>query len=403
MRSGMSENVEAFIYAFAESLRQNTFVKATLGNYKGADRSLQKVNIRRIETKRGERLFFLYKQDTRDTAKNYSLDEGLNIIGDALSGDFFSGHLFTTEQDLQLDIGKKGRSRLNKGRPTFKNAVKTPHDRTKRQLIDSNSFYLNALGITTAEGAVRDKQQNKWRQINKFVEIVAAAIETSSLKGAEALHIVDMGSGKGYLTFALYEYLTNAGVKAAVTGVEARANLAEICSGIADASGFDGLKFLDGAIDSIELDAADILIVLHACNTATDDALYKGIRANAELIIAAPCCHQELRPQIVPPPMLRDVLKYGVLLERTAETLTDGIRAMLLEREGYAVKMLEFVPVEHTPKNNMLIGTHHKDTPRKQELDREIRELMAAFWIKHQRLLSLLDTAEGPAPDAAVK
>lgn len=101
--------------------------------------------------------------------------------------------------------------------------------------------------------------------------------------------------------------------------------------------------------------------------------------------------------------MLRDVLKYGVLLERTAETLTDGIRAMLLEREGYAVKMLEFVPVEHTPKNNMLIGTHHKDTPRKQELDREIRELMAAFGIKHQRLLSLLDTAEGPAPDAAVK
>src|SRR5204863_4515456 len=103
----------------------------------------------------------------------------------------------------------------------------------------------------------------------------------------------------------------------------------------------------------------DILIALHACNTATDDAMYKGITANADLIVAAPCCHKEIRPQIKPPEMFRDILKHGVMLERIAETLTDGLRSLLLERSGYATKLFEFISVEHTPNNNMLVGRRH--------------------------------------------
>lgn len=386
----MTENVEKFITAFAESLKGNTFVKATLGNYKGGDEHLQRINIRTIETKKGSRLFFLYKFETRDTAKNYSFDDGLELIAKQLNGEFYSGHLFTTSGDHQLDIGKKG-SRLNVAKPTFKAVTPVTHDREKQRLIDPNSSYLRALGITTDQGEIREKQHRKWTQINRFVEILSSLVERSSLKDKPTLRIVDMGSGKGYLTFAAYDYFTNvANIDVRMTGVEARDNLVELGNGVARASEFDGLDFVKGTIDSYELESVDILIALHACDTATDDALFKAISAKAELIVAAPCCHQQVRPQITPPAMLRDVLKHGVLLERTAETLTDGLRSLMLEREGYSTKMIEFVSVEHTPKNNMLVGTRLEKTTDTAQIEAQIAEIKAQFGIKDQRLEQLL-------------
>ncbi len=386
----MSENLDKFIDAFAASLANETFIKATLGNYKGDDGHLQKINIRTIETKKGRRLFFLYKYDTRDTAKNYATDEGIKLITQMLDGQFFSGHLFTSEGDYQLDIGKKG-SRLNKAKPTFKKAVAATHDREKTRLIDPNSSYLRALGITTDRGEIRDKQQKKWTQINKFVEILASLVEKSSLKNKPTLRILDMGSGKGYLTFAAYDYFANtAKVNVTITGVEARENLVELCNDIAKASEFDDLEFVQGTIDSFELTDVDILIALHACDTATDDALFKGISANAELIVAAPCCHQQVRPQIKAPEMLKDVLKHGVLAERTAETITDGLRSLLLEREGYATKMIEFVSVEHTPKNNLLVGTRIERPKNAATFEEQIASIRSQFSIERQRPDELL-------------
>lgn len=385
------ENIDNFIAAFAESLANNTFVKATLGNYKGGDAHLQRINIRTIETKKGLRLFFLYKYDTRDTAKNYAFDEGLELIGKMLDGEFYSGHLFTTDGDLQLDIGKKG-SRLNKAKPTFKSINKPAHDREKERLIDPRSPYLRALGIATDSGEIREKQHRKWTQINRFVEILSSLVEKSSLKGKPSLSIVDMGAGKGYLTFAAYDYFTNTlGLDVSVVGVEARDDLAKLSDDIARACSFEKLKFVQGTIDSYDLENVDILIALHACDTATDDALFKAISAKAELIVAAPCCHQQVRPQITPPAMLRDVLKHGVLLERTAETLTDGLRSLLLEREGYSTKMIEFVSIEHTPKNNMLVGTRLGKATDTSQIEAEIAEIKEQFGIKNQRLEQLLN------------
>ena len=162
------------------------------------------------------------------------------------------------------------------------------------------------------------------------------------------------------------------------------------CNDVAEASGFDKLKFIQGTIGSYDLGEVDILIALHACNTATDDAIYKGISHKADLIIAVPCCHQELRPQLQPPEMLRDILKHPVMLERIAETLTDGLRSLLLEREGYATKLFEFVTTEHTPKNNMLVGTGLKRTADATRFQHEINEIKAFYGIKHQHLEDLL-------------
>src|SRR5215213_4628154 len=141
------ENVEKLVSEFARSLQEETFVKMSLGNYKGADEHLQKLLLRLIETRKGKRLFFLYRYDTRDTAKNHDYEEAVKIIRATLSKDFFSGHLFTTENDFQLDVGRKGKSRLNIAKPTFKAKPALEHDRPKKRFVNADSFYLRALGI----------------------------------------------------------------------------------------------------------------------------------------------------------------------------------------------------------------------------------------------------------------
>jgi SAM-dependent methyltransferase len=386
----MQENIDKFIDELRSSLKQETFIKLTLGNYKGPDERLQKIHCRLVETKKGMRLFFLYRSENRDTAKNYSFDEGVQLIRKMLGTDFFAAHLFTVEHDFQLDIGKKG-SRLNVAKPTLKKQTTLSHDRKKERPVDQNAFYLKALGITDDEGRVRDRAHDKWRQINRYVEILGSVIDKSPLQNSKTIRFVDMGSGKGYLTFATYDYFRNVrGLDISVTGVEMRADLVDRCNEIATASDYDGLRFVQGGIADADISGVDVLIALHACNTATDDALFKGIAADATVIVAAPCCHQELRPQIKPPEMLRDVLKHGIMLERTAEFVTDALRSLLLERSGYSVKLLDFVPVEHTPKNLMIIGTRDPAFDRFAEIDREIAELIEFYSIKEQKLNTLL-------------
>lgn len=387
----MLETVEKFVAAITASLADDTFVKATLGNYKGGDKHLQKLNVRRLTTKKGARLYFLYRTDTRDTVKNHSLDEGARTIGELLGTEFFSGHLFTTDADYQLEIGKKGKSRLNVAKPTFKIAPPTDHDRKKKLQIDADAFYLKALGIATDDGRIRDRQQDKWRQINKFVETLAKLFDKSQLARRNDLKIVDMGSGKGYLTFAAYDYFTNVrGLNVTMTGVEAKSELAGLCNDIAQTCEFGGLRFVNGTIDDYETGDVDILIALHACDTATDDAIYKGIVARADLIVAAPCCHREVRPQIKAPAMFRDILKHGVMLERTAETVTDGLRSLLLESSGYSSRLFEFISVDHTPKNNMLVGTRLATPKKSDTITAQIAEIKSLYGIGEQRLEKLL-------------
>jgi SAM-dependent methyltransferase len=297
--------------------------------------------------------------------------------------------------------------RLVLGPPRHVSAPES-HDRSKKRLIDpKQSPWLHALGVTTAEGKVCAGMEAKFRQINKFVEILqpllvragrdrAANVPSTEFLARKTmagspLTLVDMGCGKGYLTFAAYELLRRAGwTEVSVRGIEARSDLVELCQRAASGCGFSGLHFAAGTIESTSLDQVDVLVALHACDTATDDAIAKGIQARAALILVAPCCHKELRPQLSPPPVLAETLKHGILRERQAEFITDALRAALLEWAGYDTQVFEFISTEHTAKNLMIAAVKRGNPTRPDEEATRVRNLSAFYGIRSQRLAGQL-------------
>ncbi len=383
---------EKFFDALDESLDSGNFIKLTLARYRGAEAGLKNVYVRPAELKGGPRLSFLYRYRTRDAVRNHTYEEGSKLLRELLGAEFSSGHLFTSKEDLRLDVTRRGEARLTSHAPTLSSPAAAGHERRKRRAIDvAGSVYLRELGVTNERGEVRPAMGDKLRQINKFVEIVAGLYDSSPLKGRGGLSVVDVGSGKGYLTFALYDYLNHVrGVRASVTGVEARAELVELCNEVARRAGFERLEFRTGFIQDVEPPRADLLIALHACDTATDDAIHRGVEAGAAVIVTAPCCHKEVRPQIVVPAQLRAVLRHGHLLEREAESVTDSLRALLLESAGYRVKVFEFVSTEHTRKNTMIAAVRREDAWDKQAALAEYRALKEFYGIRAQRLETLL-------------
>ena len=233
--------------------------------------------------------------------------------------------------------------------------------------------------------------EDKYRQINKFIEILDSLLKSIDLSSKSELKIIDMGSGKGYLTFALYDYLNNKlNIPAKVTGVEIRQDLIKKCTDIANILNFKNLFFEEGYINYYEIGEIDGLIALHACNTATDDAIFQGIKANAEFLLLSPCCHKELNPQLSCNSELNNILQYGILRERQAEILTDAIRAMLLESCGYQSNVFEFISSEHTGKNLMISAIKKRQKRKSGAILKDIDRIKKAFGIESQHLEKLL-------------
>lgn len=381
-----------FIDRLTESLRTGSFVKLTLGKYRGEESDLKNVFVRLIQIKNSDQLSFLYRYKTKDIVKNVSVEEGVEIVRSVLGDSFFSGHLFTIDRDFQLSYNRKQTPRLTSTAPTFTTRPAATHNVKKHRYLDpKDSYYLKALGITNDKGDVKNSMGSKWRQVNRFIEIVQNLFESSTIAGNKEISIVDMGSGKGYLTFAVYDYFNNVKkVKATVTGVEAREELVKSSNEIARQAGFANLSFQPGYIRNYKLDQVDILIALHACDTATDEAIFKGISAKASIIICAPCCHKQIRPQITAPPNLKGVMKFGILLERQAEMATDSLRALLLEYSGYTTKLFEFISIEHTHKNTMIVGVKQNRTPDRDQVLKQIEDIKTFYGIEEHYLEQLL-------------
>ncbi len=229
--------------------------------------------------------------------------------------------------------------------------------------------------------------QDKFRQINRYVEILGPLLKAIPRRKLDK--IVDMGAGKGYLTFAVADYLANTlHVEAQTVGVELRPELVELCNGIAAKAGLNNLSFAQGSIDGYDSAGTSVLIALHACDTATDDAIAKGIAAEAELIVVAPCCHKQIRREIETanaPTPLDYLLRHGIFVERQAEMVTDGIRALILEYFGYSTKVFEFISDQHTPKNVLIVGQRTKGE-RDPAILAKIAEAKAMFGIRQHYL-----------------
>ena len=203
--------------------------------------------------------------------------------------------------------------------------------------------------------------------------------------------VVDLACGKGYLTFATHQFFRARGIEAQVTGVEQRPELVQQNEAIAQRLGCDGLRFVEGTIANIARgEDVDLLLALHACDTATDEALHFGVQASAQLILASPCCHKELRPQIVAPPVMHACFRHGILAERQAELLTEAIRALLLEIHGYEANVFEFISHEHTAKNLMISAIKRRRSENRAELRSRLHELLRFFGLREQRLARLL-------------
>lgn len=384
----MEKNPETIFFDRLEKIIDDReLVKLVISNQKNKSSDLNSIIVTIAQLKRGFRLNFIFRHKTKDITKNYEFIDGIEIIKKVFNIDFYNIDLFSNSENIRLISSAGGKSKVIYQEPTLQPVISFSHDRVKPRIISTvGNIYLKELEITNANWEVRREMSDKFKQINRYIELVEPEIRDIPL--TSDYHVVDMGSGKGYLTFALYDYLANKlGKIPVMTGVEVREDLVESCNKIAEKSGFDKLTFISGTINSVELKKIDILIALHACDTATDDAIYRGITSDASLIVCAPCCHKQIRKELNVTGELRNVVKYGILKERQAEIITDTIRAMILEAYGYKTKVFEFISTEHTPKNVMIVGRRTvKENPDKQKILDEIRLLREIFGIRKHYL-----------------
>ena len=387
------DRIEELLSATKNAFASGTLVQLKLGGYHGDEPDLKALLVKKITTKAGEKYSFTYRYKTRDTIKNFSQSEALGMLRKGLADEFRSAQLATTDFDMMFERNG-AKLRLKRTDVAGREAPSTDHNRAKnRPLTETDKPWLKALGLAGKNGVIRNDAQDKFRQINKMVEIFAPLV--AAIKAEQPL-IVDMGAGKGYLDFALYDYLATVAKRPVrITGVEMRDQLVRDGNATAQASGFGGLRFEAGSIMDYDASGVDAVIALHACDTATDDAIFKGISAGACLIAVAPCCHKQIRRQMEagkPDETLEPLLRHGIFVERQAEMVTDTLRALLLELNGYKTKVFEFVSDAHTPKNNLIVA--EKDGRAGRDRDavlKQITELKAMFGIKQHYLEGLLE------------
>jgi hypothetical protein len=383
--------IELFLANFEASLAQESFRKLTLGKFRGGLDGVEHIYIRAVSLKNGARLNFVRRYPDRDLTQNYFIPDGISLVRDWLGKSSLAATLFTIDQRQQLLFNRRGEPRLS----TSSEApveMRPQHDRQKPHLLQDETF-LRHLGVLDPAGNPRTRMSDKYRQIHHFIALLAPALR--NLPTGRRLRVFDMGSGKGYLTFAVYAFFQQEGYNAEVVGVERRPGLVDLCNRVAAQCEFTNLRFEVGEISAVRLDGVDVVIALHACDTATDDTIYRGIAAQAQLIFLAPCCHQELRSQLMPPDDIAPLFKHGIQAERMAEGITDTLRCMYLEACGYSTTIQEFIALEHTKKNLLISAAKSPKNVDHDLLCRKAFDFQALFGITHQRLADLLRTRRG--------
>lgn len=410
----MAEHTDRFVALTREALAQGTCQQMLLVAYQGGvaaideqGQGLQRIMVRPIALRGQPHLSFLLRFPTKDITKNLLQGEGLALLSQWLSaGAFRNAHLFTTTEEVQLAFSKKGKATVRVGKLTQAGGAEVTsattasqgHNRDKHRLLELSRPFLRELGVTDAQGQLIPAMSRKWKQINKFLEVFSSAVAKSSLADRQSLHVVDFGSGKGYLTFAVHDWLHHTlRREARVTGVELRDDLVQLCRRVIGKLKLQGMDCEQGDVRNYHPADLDVVIALHACDIATDHAIHLGIRLGAEVILCSPCCHKEVRPQLLSPHPLRPILQHGIHQAQEAEMLTDGLRALLLDAAGYDTQVFEFISLEHTNKNKMILAVKRRQPQCNAEVVNQIRDIKAFYGLKRQCLEELLK-ADGLLP-----
>lgn len=392
-----SHEFTEFLTHIQQAFNAGELQRLVLSKYQGDEVELERITVRPIKIKDDSLLSFLYEYRTNHITKNFTLTDAVEFLKTSLGETFKNAHMISDTWEIQLSISKKGKVLVNKHRN--KNTSQTitvekelAHDKQKHRFVEQSRPYLRELGITDANGQIIPAMSRKWKQINKFIEVLSKAIADTGLTERELVHIADFGSGKAYLTFAVHDYLSaQLGVKTQVTGVELRQPLVDLCNQTASKLCLSGIQFEQGDVKHFAAKNINVMIALHACDTATDYAIHMGIRAGADIIMCSPCCHKQIRPQLKSPALLAPLLHHGIHLGQEAEMVTDGLRALLLEANGYDTQVFEFISLEHTSKNKMILAQKRKSPRDNSNILSQIKSIKEFYSVKEHCLERLLE------------
>ena len=391
-------------------LDEETLLRAVAsGRQKGQQPRWRRVELRYVDLKAGRRLQVTAYDETQAHTSNHEPGEAARTAVDALLDEpFGSWHVETTTETHQLRVTKKCEAMVHTaarqaGGLDQLDQLDQPgqHDRKKPRLLPEDDAVLVALGISDAQGRVKPSRQAKYRQVEEFLRDLAPVVEDAIEAGRvhppteqEPLQVVDLGCGNAYLTFAAHRYLTAVrGLPVHTTGVDVKAQSREHNTQVAEEHGLGKeMSFVQGDIGSAEIPVRpDVVLALHACDTATDDALARAVTWDTPLVLAAPCCHHDVAAQLrrTPTPAPYTLLtRSGILRERFADTLTDAMRASILRLAGYRVDVIEFVDSKHTPRNTLLRAVRTGAAPA-TDARAELAELTGT-WGVHPKLAELL-------------
>ena len=384
----MSE-VNMELYTYLTQILSNPVHKMVLSHPKTKGEDYKKINISRKKD------YFQVEKytDKQVFHENIKAEALVDKCMELVDGHYLQVNAWAEDTEYALLISKKGKCALRKiqqkqaaaapsgaGCATGNCAVDT-HNRKKHYILEEGTVIppLVDMGIFTQEGKVVRSMHDKYRQINRFIELVDDAVRDLNVS---TLHVIDFGCGKSYLTFILYYYLTEIrGIDAQIIGLDLKEDVIHNCNAAAQKYGYTGLRFELGDINGYKAPFdVDMVITLHACDTATDYALYNAIQWNAKMIFSVPCCQHELNHQMQPD-TLSILSNYGIIQERFAALATDAIRGNLLEYCGYKTQLLEFIDFAHTPKNILIRATRRSSTPKhlKEKKLQEIHAIMDEF------------------------
>lgn len=362
-----------------------------------SDAGVDRLTLRLVEVQGELRLAVTSHSNRQEQTHPLAVEQCVAWVGERLRRDYRNGLLGTTRRDWQLIQPAGGRARLVGHAPAQAEPPSRRHDRVKATTLGAAARdWMAGLGLVTADGRVCASMADKLRQVERYVELLGHLLDDAAFPADCRVRVADMGSGRGYLTFAAWHLLRRLrGLACDVVGVELRPELVLAANALAGRIAADGLRFVPGTIDTAGVEDPHVLIALHACNQATDHALLRGVEARAQLILVAPCCHQDLRPQLGEPAPFDALLRHGLLKERFAEWLTDGLRVLYLEAAGYRTRAIEFVGSEHTPRNLLIAAVRSGAGVRRDEIRGRIEAIQSQFGIREHPLARLLEGERG--------